>query len=82
MRNLAAKPSALSPTPAPGSSAADGSWSAPLPTKPRKVLRDGQSWAEFTYDPAARRIVVKGGDPRLHLWETVVRDQALDLDRK
>lgn len=61
---------------------ADGTWSAPLPTKPGKVLRDGQSWAEFTYDPAARRIVVKGGDPRLHLWETVVRDQALDLDRK
>ncbi len=61
---------------------ADGSWSVPLPTKPRKVLRDGQSWAEFTYDPAARRIVVKGGDPRLQLWETVVRDQALDLGGK
>ncbi len=57
----------------------DGSWSAPLPSAPKKVLRDGQLWNEFTYDPAAKRIVVKSGDPRLHLFETVVRDQAIDL---
>ena len=62
---------------------ADGSWSAPLPTEPKKVLRDGQPWSEYTYDQAARRILVKGNDPRLHLFETVVRDQAIDLaDRK
>ena len=38
---------------------ADGSWSAPLAAEPKKVLRDGQPWGEFTYDQAARRIVVK-----------------------
>jgi hypothetical protein len=59
--------------------AADGNWSAPLPSEPKQVLRDGQSWDEFTYDRAARRIVVKGGDPRLHVFETVVREQGIDL---
>ena len=58
---------------------ADGSWSAPLPSKPKQVLRDGQPWGEFTYDLAAKRIVVKSGDPRLHLFETVVREQGIDL---
>ena len=27
---------------------ADGSCSAPLPAQPKKVLRDGQPWVEFT----------------------------------
>ncbi len=63
--------------------AADGSWSAPLAAEPKKVLRDGQPWTEFTYDKAARRIMVKtGGDPRLHVFETVVREQAIDLAGK
>lgn len=62
---------------------ADGSWSAPLPGEPKTLLRDGQPWGPFTYDRAARRIVVNGGDPRLHLFETVVRKQGIDLgDRK
>jgi hypothetical protein len=62
---------------------ADGSWSAPLASKPRKMLRDSQPWAEASYDKAARRIIVKtGGDPRLHVFETVVRDQAIDLAGK
>ena len=44
------------------------------------MLRDGRPWSEFTYDKAAKRIVVKaGGDPRLHLFETVVRDRGIDL---
>jgi len=60
--------------------AADGSWSAPLASEPKKVLRDGQSWTEFTHDKATERIVVKtGGDPRLHVFETVVREQGIDL---
>ena len=59
---------------------ADGSWSAPLAAEPKKVLRDGQPWSEFSYDTAARRITVKtGGDPRLHVFETVVREQGIDL---
>jgi Protein of unknown function (DUF1565) len=57
----------------------DGRWSAALPTEPRKLLRDGQPWSEFTYDKAARRVVVTHGDPRLHLFETVVRTQGIDL---
>jgi hypothetical protein len=63
--------------------AADGSWSAPLAAEPKKVLRDGRPWTEFTYDKAARRIRVKtGGDPRLHLFETVVRELGIDLAGK
>ena len=61
---------------------ADGSWSASLPAQPKKVLRDGQPWGEFTYDRAAGRIVVKSGDPRLHVFETVVREQRIDLSGK
>jgi hypothetical protein len=62
---------------------ADGSWSAPLAAKPKKVLRDGQKWREFTYDKASKRIVVKaGGDPRLHVFETVVRNKCIDLSGK
>jgi hypothetical protein len=59
---------------------ADGSWSAPLAGEPKKILRDGQPWGEFRYDQAAQHITVKtGGDPRLHVFETVVREQAIDL---
>jgi len=59
--------------------AADGSWSAPLAARPKKVLRDGRPWTEFTYDQATRRIIVQtGGDPRLHLFETVVRELGID----
>jgi hypothetical protein len=62
---------------------ADGTWSAPLATEPKKVLRDGQAWSEFSYDKAAKRIIVKtGGDPRLHVFETVVREQVIDLAGK
>jgi hypothetical protein len=51
-------------------------------SEPKKVLRDGQAWSEFTYDQATKRIVVKCGDPRLHLFETVVREQGIDLGGK
>jgi len=56
----------------------DGSWSAPWPTIPNTILRDGQPWVQFTYDQARQRIVVKSGDPRMHLFETVVRKEGLD----
>jgi hypothetical protein len=58
----------------------DGSWSAPLVAEPKKLLRDGQPWNEFSYDKAASRIMVKsGGDPRLHVFETVLREQGINL---
>lgn len=61
---------------------AAGRWSAPLMSAPKTVLRDGQPWGEFSYDPAAQRIVVRSGDPRLHLFETVVRELGIDLGGK
>jgi hypothetical protein len=61
----------------------DGSWSATLAAEPKKVLRDGQPWSGFNYDAAAGRIMVKaGGDPRLHVFETVLREQGIDLAGK
>jgi hypothetical protein len=57
----------------------DGSWSATLTAEPRKLLRDGRPWSEFIYDKAAQQIIVKsGGDPRLHVFETVVREMGID----
>jgi hypothetical protein len=62
---------------------ANGSWSAPLAPEPRKVLRDGRPWSEFSYDTATKRIAVKtGGDPRVHLFETVIRAEGVDLNGK
>lgn len=59
-----------------------GAWTAPLATEPKTVLRDGQKWTDFTYDPSGKRIVVKsGGDPRLRVFETVVREHGLSLGR-
>jgi hypothetical protein len=59
---------------------ADGSWSVTLAAEPKKLLRDGRPWSEFSYDKAARRIMVKsGGDPRLHVFETVLREHGIDL---
>jgi hypothetical protein len=58
----------------------DGSWSAPLAAEPKKALRDGQPWSDFSYDKTSRQITIKpGGDPRLHIFETVVREKAIDL---
>ena len=58
----------------------DGSWSATLVAEPKQVLRDGRPWSQFSYDKAAERILVKaGGDPRLHVFETVLRRQGIDL---
>jgi hypothetical protein len=61
---------------------ADGSWSAPLAAKPKKILRDGQPWDGFSYDETAKRIIVKSGDPRPHVLETVVRRQGVELAGK
>ena len=58
----------------------DKGWVAPLAAAPRRPLCDGQPWTEFSYDAAAKTITVKaGGDPRLHVFETVVRTVATDL---
>lgn len=62
---------------------AGGAWSAPLAAKPRRLLRDGQSWTKFRYDAANRRLWIEGFDPRLHELETVTRRRGIDLsDRK
>jgi hypothetical protein len=61
----------------------NGGWSAPLAAEPKKVLRDGQPWSEFNYDQAARRITLTaGGDARRHIFETVLREQGIDLAGK
>ena len=62
---------------------ADGSWSAPLTTEPKQVLRDARPWKAFGYDHLAKRITLSsGGDPRLHIFETVVRKREIDLAGK
>jgi hypothetical protein len=62
---------------------ADAGWSAPLSAEPKSILRDGKPWSEFSYDKAAKKIAVKaGGDPRLHIFEAVVREQGIDLAGK
>ena len=52
---------------------------APLSSSPKELLRDGQPWTQYTYDPALKRISVKSGDPRPRLFETIVREQGIDL---
>ena len=42
---------------------------------------DGRTWTEYTYDADAKRITLTGGDPRLHLFEAVVREHAIDLSK-
>jgi hypothetical protein len=59
-----------------------GNWSAPLAFKPRQLLRDGAPWLEFNYDQTTRRIRIKHGDPRLHVFETIVRSQGIELHSK
>ena len=62
---------------------AHGRWSARLDAEPKQVLRDGQAWSEFHYDRTAQRITVAaGGDPRLHVFATVLREQGIDLAGK
>ncbi len=56
----------------------DGTWWAPISTEPKKILRDGQPTGAYRYDSAARRIEVKG-DPRLHVYETLVRVHGMEL---
>jgi hypothetical protein len=54
------------------------SWQAPLPQKPKRLLRDGMPLNEFTYDQSTRTITVRGFDPRIHVIETVVRAKPVD----
>ena len=60
----------------------DGTWSAAWRPSPSRLLRDGQTWNQFVYDPAAGRILVKEGDPRLHRFEAIIRSRAVDLNGK
>ena len=52
-------------------------WAAPLRTRPARVLMDGKPFEGFTI--ATRRVSVSGvDDPRMHLFEAVVRDVGID----
>ena len=58
----------------------DGGWSATLTDEPKMLLRDGQPWSQFSYDKMVRRIILKSsGDPRLHVFEIIKRQQCIDL---
>lgn len=54
-------------------------WIAPLAARPTTVLRDGGAFRDYSYDDTAKSIGVFGFDPRMHLMETVVRQNAVDL---
>ena len=54
------------------------SWQAPLPQKPKRLLRDGIPLNKFTYDQSTRTITVRGFDPRIRVIETVVRAKPVD----
>lgn len=57
---------------------ANGSWSAALETEPRHVLRDGEPWTNYSYSSATKRVGLKsGGDPRLHVFETITREHGI-----
>ena len=60
----------------------DGTWTAELKTPPKKLLRDGEPWNNFTYDSATKRLIVKNSDPRLHLFESIAREHGIDLAGK
>jgi len=63
----------------------DKGWAAPLAAAPKKVLCDGKPFTDFAYTAYASRtatnliILTAGGDPRLHVFETVVRAKGIDL---
>ncbi len=60
-----------------------GGWSALLGEAPTTVLRDGEKLTDFAYHAGSKRITVTGsGDPRLHVFETIVRQHGLDLNSK
>lgn len=55
-------------------------WVASCEVKPVRMLRDGQEWKGYTYDVAGKKLTLQAGDdPRLHRFEAVVRERAIDL---
>jgi hypothetical protein len=57
-------------------------WAVPMDKAPAAVLCDGKPAEGLTYDAAAKRLRVRGPDPRLAVYESVVRPHALDLAGK
>jgi len=57
-------------------------WVVPMASAPSKVLCDGKPAAHARYDAVARRLRVTSGDPRLSVYEVVVRPHAIDLAGK
>ena len=60
----------------------DGSWSTPFSPAPPELLRDGEPYQDFSYDSNRKRLVVKGSDPRLHLFEVMARKIPINLANK
>ncbi|MBN2583924.1 MAG: hypothetical protein JXL80_12725, partial [Planctomycetes bacterium] len=54
-------------------------WAAAMETAPAKLLVDGKPSESVAYDAAAKRVVARSMDPRLHTVEAVVRERAVDL---
>ncbi|HUS47745.1 MAG TPA: DUF1565 domain-containing protein [Phycisphaerae bacterium] len=63
----------------------DKGWAATLANRPATLLRDGKPWTDFAYTDYSSRtatnliILTSAGDPRMHVWETAVRKEAIDL---
>jgi len=56
-----------------------GGWFVPMAEAPGKVLCNGKPAANAAYDAAAKRLHATSGDPRLSVYEVVVREHAIDL---
>jgi hypothetical protein len=59
----------------------NGDWSASLMAEPKKLLRDGKPCLEFSYDQTGKRVLVKEREPRVHRWESVVREYGIDVSK-
>jgi hypothetical protein len=59
----------------------NGDWSAPLMAEPKKLLRDGKPCLEFSYDQTGKRVLVKEREPRVHRWESVVREHGIEVPK-
>lgn len=56
-----------------------GIWTTALDKKPALLLRDGKPFADFTWDEAAKKISVRGFDPRRCVIEMPLRGRAIEI---
>lgn len=57
-------------------------WSVAMAEAPKTMLCDGKPGGNAAYDAEAKRLRVKGADPRLSVYEMITRPHALDLAGK